>query len=78
MLGDEIPEWARSCPLGKQKFATAEDARRAWKASTQGKAHPTFKGTVHTYKCKRCTGFHWTTKTHDQRKRKYGQGRDRK
>ncbi len=71
-MDDDIPDWARNCPSGKQKFASGEEARRIFRVElrrrVKGKA---FSGTLHTYDCPLCSGFHITHMTHTRRKKKF-------
>lgn len=62
--GDEIPDWARSCPSGKQKFATAEDARAIIRENTRlrgNRRKKPLRGTLHAYWCLKCDAFHITS-----------------
>lgn len=60
--GDEIPDWARRCPTGKQKFPTAEDARDAIRQDTRLKRsiNP-LKGSMRPYRCRVCGMYHLTS-----------------
>lgn len=57
-MEDEIPEWARSCPSGKIKFASGEDARKITRESF--KRNSRFKGTPRSYRCPECGSWHIT------------------
>lgn len=64
----EIPDWARRCPSGKQKFASAEDARRIYRTDPY---RSSFKGTMHVYRCQDCDSFHYTSTARQRNKRKH-------
>lgn len=73
MLDPEIPDWARSCPSGKRKFASADDAwdfRRASRKARNG----SLQGTMHIYRCPDCQMFHFTTKPRKRNKKKGRRG----
>lgn len=71
-LPEEIPEWARNCPSGKQKFTTADEARRLFRIeSRRGPTKSKFKGTPHVYQCPICSAFHFTSAARRRDGRKF-------
>jgi hypothetical protein len=69
----EIPGWARSCPSGKQKFASADEARKIFRTEfRRGDARSRFRGTMHVYRCTRCDAFHYTSVARRSDKKKFG------
>lgn len=71
-LPDEIPEWAQSCPSRKQKFASADDARRAFRTEKRRGTKGYFHGTPHVYRCMECDGFHMTSTARQRDGKKHG------
>lgn len=68
----EIPDWARNCPSGKQKFASANQARQIFRTESRRSATANkFKGTVHIYHCNMCDGYHLTRSARRRDGRKF-------
>lgn len=70
MLPEEIPQWAKSCPLGKLKFATAKQARDHAKNAKSG----SLRGNAKPYPCDQCGSYHLTHDSRQHDKRKNGSG----
>lgn len=69
-LDDEIPDWAKSCPSGKQKFTSSEDARKQYQGKRHGRARDQ-KGTFHAYRCLDCDFYHVTSTARQRDGRKH-------
>lgn len=71
-LPQDVPDWARRCPSGKQKFASAADARKIFRTESRRGTYATaFKGTMHVYRCDDCGAFHYKGKARRPDKRKF-------
>lgn len=73
MIPEEIPDWAKNCSSGKQKFTSSEDARRQYKNKMRGRVRDP-KGTFHAYRCPECGCYHITSTARQSNKRKHGRG----
>ena len=70
MLPEEIPDWARNCSSGKQRYSSAEEARREYRIKLRGKVKDP-KGTFHAYQCAECGFYHTTSTARKNNKRKH-------
>jgi hypothetical protein len=61
-MEDEIPEWARRCPSGKIKFASAADARKAYRHGGHKRSLSGVTGSIRSYRCPECDSFHVSSK----------------
>jgi hypothetical protein len=67
MMTSDIPDWAKSCPTQKMKFATSQDAKAFLRARKGPAQH---RGNMQPYLCQTCDSYHLTSQTSTEIRRK--------